>query len=128
MKRWLSALAPVALYALAIFLVSGQSQLPPTRIWDKAAHFCEYTLFAFLICRAVLLLKPMAPVRAAICAVALATAFGVTDEIHQFFVPGRDSSPYDLLADFLGSTAGATAYLVWLQLLGLIRRPRPAAE
>jgi VanZ family protein len=35
--------------------------------------------------------------------VALAIAYGVTDEIHQSFVPGRRADPADVLADALGA-------------------------
>lgn len=114
--RWLRALAPVALYALAIVLVSSQSDLPKTRVWDKAAHFVEYTILGFLICRALWLLRPMGPGKAMGIAVALSTAFGLTDEIHQYFVPRRDASLGDLVADFLGSVAGVVVWYGWFRL------------
>lgn len=117
------ALAPVALYALAIVLVSSQSSLPRTRIWDKAAHFGEYAVLGFLICRAIWLIRPMPVWKAGLWAVALSTSFGVTDELHQYFVPNRDASVGDLVADFLGSCAGALAWMGWF---GLLRWLRPA--
>jgi VanZ family protein len=40
--------------------------------------------------------------------VAIAFFYGITDEWHQFHVPGRDSSVGDVVADFVGaSLAGA---------------------
>ena len=33
--------------------------------------------------------------------------YGITDEIHQSFVPMRDASAFDIFADGLGSFAGA---------------------
>jgi VanZ family protein len=35
--------------------------------------------------------------------VLFATAYGLTDEIHQFYVPGRSCEIADLFADFLGA-------------------------
>ena len=45
-------------------------------------------------------------------AVVLATLYGVSDEFHQLFVPGRSADRYDVLADCMGATAGAA--IGWL--------------
>jgi VanZ family protein len=121
MRRWISGLGPVVLYAAAIFLVSGQSELPSTRIWDKAAHFGEYAILGFLVARAIFLISGWAAVRSAVVAVLLATAFAFTDEVHQYFVPGRDADLLDIVADFLGSVAGSSAYVALLTLRARMR-------
>lgn len=126
MRRWISALLPVLLYAGLIFALSGQSDLPSTRIWDKAAHFGEYAILAALLARALYLLSGLGALRSALGAVLLATAFGITDEIHQYFVPGRDADLLDLVADALGSLAGSIAWMGWLQLCERLRRPAPS--
>ena len=118
MGRWLSALGPVLLYAALIFVVSGQSNLPSTRIWDKAAHFGEYAILGFLAARAIFLITGWSLRTSALVAVVGATTFAITDEIHQYFVPGRDADVLDVLADFLGAIAGASAYAVASRLFG----------
>jgi VanZ family protein len=40
-------------------------------------------------------------------AIVLAIAYGVSDEFHQRFVPGRSSDVYDVLADAEGAAAAA---------------------
>ncbi len=40
-------------------------------------------------------------------AIALASAYGITDEVHQAFVPGRHADPLDWLADTAGAALGA---------------------
>lgn len=45
-------------------------------------------------------------------AILLATLYGVTDEFHQLFVPGRSADRYDVLADCLGASLGVA--LGWL--------------
>ena len=40
-------------------------------------------------------------------AVLLATLFGVSDEIHQYFVPGRHADVLDVVADAVGALIGA---------------------
>jgi hypothetical protein len=45
--------------------------------------------------------------RAVVIAAALASLYGVTDELHQSFVPGRDTSAGDWIADTVGALGGA---------------------
>jgi len=42
----------------------------------------------------------------------LASAYGVIDEIHQYFVPGRHSDAWDWVANTLGSMLGAVAIML----------------
>jgi VanZ family protein len=73
-------------------------------------------VFAFL---AVLLYVAVAPpaqaaprwVPASI-AFALAVLYGVSDEIHQAFVPGRVASEADVFADAIGAAIGVAAVLI----------------
>ena len=71
----------------------------------KAAHFCEYAILGFLLANALRLHIPLA--RACLVAIACASLFGVTDELHQYFVPGRMCDPLDWLVDTLGASLGA---------------------
>ena len=66
--------------------------------WDKAAHFAAYALLGFLLRRGLGGFRP---------AFLLAALYGLVDEGHQGFVPGREVSFWDLLADFLGAYLGA---------------------
>jgi VanZ family protein len=54
-------------------------------------------------------------------AVAFAAAYGVTDEVHQAFVPGRDASPVDWGLDVVGAVVGVAIALRRV-LLGRHRR------
>jgi VanZ family protein len=58
---------------------------------------------------------------AAIFAVILGVIYGITDEFHQSFVPGRSSSVHDLLADGIGVTIAQILFLV-LILMNLRRK------
>jgi VanZ family protein len=46
-------------------------------------------------------------------AVLISALYGVSDEYHQRFVPGRDFDVLDILADTLGSIVGAGAVWAW---------------
>ncbi len=39
----------------------------------------------------------------ALCCVGFSGLYGLSDEIHQFYVPGRSADPYDLIADISGA-------------------------
>jgi VanZ family protein len=47
--------------------------------------------------------------RPRLSAILFALLYGIGDEIHQSFVPGRTASPWDALADLLGATLAMLA-------------------
>jgi len=69
-------------------------------------HFTEYLIFSFLLTRALRPGVGASPGFRYLLAFSLAGFYGFTDEIHQAFVPGRDPSGLDFLADLSGSAAG----------------------
>ena len=77
---------------------------------DKVLHAMEYAGLGGLCYRAFRwgATGPLAD-RALVCAIVAASLYGVTDEVHQLFVPFRESSWQDWLADVTGSAAGAVA-------------------
>ncbi|MFP5504800.1 MAG: VanZ family protein [Gammaproteobacteria bacterium] len=93
-----------------IFLLSsqpgGQIEMGPPG-FDKILHMGAYALLALLILGA--LPRPPGGYRLgqALAAAALAAAYGLTDEWHQFHVPGRSMDGWDLVADAAGALLGA---------------------
>ena len=87
-------------------------------IWDKLAHFCEYATLAG--CYALWWSRAQWSkrqwLRVLIVGV-LALAYGCTDEFHQSFVEGRDSSVLDLVADLTGGLVGGSVYALVCLLL-----------
>jgi len=106
---------PVALYAGAIFFLSAQSHpeehLPSfllKDVSDKVLHAVEYAVLGGLCYRAFRWgLSEQMAARALIIAIVTASLYGVTDEVHQLFVPFRESSWQDWLADTIGAVIGA---------------------
>jgi VanZ family protein len=80
----------------------------PGGISDKSGHSIGYALLAGLFLRAFAhgRLRDVTWRRAA-AAIIIATVYGVSDEFHQVFVPGRTADRYDVLADCIGATLGA---------------------
>lgn len=71
----------------------------------KTAHVCEYALLGYLV---YLLLKEHGCGRPWLAFV-ICFAYAVTDEVHQYFVPGRTGSVTDVLIDSAGITIGTVA-------------------
>lgn len=75
---------------------------------DKAVHFVEYAVLGFLVARALRITAPERPRRRSFAiAAGLAAAYGLTDEVHQLFVPDRAFEWGDLAADAAGAALGA---------------------
>jgi len=75
---------------------------------DKGVHFLEYAVLGWLCAAASRRTWPSASGwRTAAFAVLITVLWGLSDEVHQAFVPGRSSELADVLADFLGGIAGA---------------------
>lgn len=78
----------------------------------KLGHFSEYFVLSILVGRALLDERGLRPHHAAM-AVTLAAAYAVTDEAHQYFVPGRTAALGDVGIDVLGALAGQVAWVRW---------------
>jgi VanZ family protein len=118
--RW----ALVAAYAAAIFALSGIPRLSlggAPRGSDKIAHLVGYCLFSAAIWYA--LAPRMTAVRAAFLAAVIAAAYGATDEVHQYFVPGRYAGAGDWMADAAGAFVWAAA-VAWRRRRRLRREAR----
>lgn len=105
---------PVGLYAALIFGGSSISTPPEViasvlkEIWDKALHLCEYGLLGALAYRACRhAAGPWVAQHAVIVAVAGCAIYGLSDELHQLFVPFREGDSLDLVADTMGALLGA---------------------
>ena len=110
--------APVLAYAGMIFLLSSVPKFPdllPSFFgFDKLVHFSEYYLFGCLIQRWLLAERSRFINRYAVfLAILIGTLYGISDEWHQSFIPGRDASPWDALTDTL-AVVTATATYSWI--------------
>lgn len=85
---------------------------PGVDVLSSIAHFCEYTVFGALLANALRCHMPLG--RACVLAIVCGSLYGVTDEFHQLFVPGRMCDPLDWLVDTAGSGLGSG--LAWLAL------------
>jgi VanZ family protein len=81
---------------------------PPGGISDKTAHFLIYGALGASMMRALAGGRAAAMALPTIlAAIVLTTLYGVSDEIHQYFVPPRTPDILDVAADAAGACAGA---------------------
>jgi len=112
---------PVIIYCGAIFI---QSSFPatgqyPVSFSDKILHFTAYALLGILFFRALRTLAIRKRTRlTALLSVMLASLYGLSDEIHQYFVPLRHADMLDWLADVIGSICGVLLYLYIIRRRG----------
>lgn len=90
----------------ALKQVQAQILGPGVDVLSSIAHFCEYTVLGAALAQALHYHVPLR--RACIVAVVCASLYGVTDEIHQLFVPDRMCDPVDWLVDTAGGALGST--------------------
>lgn len=103
-----------------LFGFSSLSTLPtpPAGFTFYDAHMAAYAGLAVLTVRAAAGGMRDVSRRAVLAAILISSLYGVSDEYHQVFVPGRTFDVLDMLADAIGSVAGASAVGAW----SIIRR------
>jgi VanZ family protein len=105
--------APVLLWMALIFIASSipSGSFPDGSLfrYDKLIHLVIYGVLGFLMHRALSRQSrfPLLARWAALWSVFFCVLYGVSDEFHQSFVPGRDMSGYDLIANTAGALLSA---------------------
>ena len=113
--QWLRYWFPVIAYITLIFYLSSLShpeeRLPNflfEQLGDKLLHGIEYAVLALLCYRAFRWgAGPQARDYAVGLAIVASSLYGLTDEFHQAYVPLRESSLVDWIADTTGAVIGA---------------------
>lgn len=102
-----------------IWFLSSQSTLPqPKGIlgFDKLQHLIAYAVLAIAVgLWASVETWKRRPIFTMLITALITSLFGVIDEIHQYFVPGRDANIWDWIADTIGAFLGATALMFFMK-------------
>jgi VanZ family protein len=104
------------------FYFSAQEniELPDISNFDKLAHLVAYFIYGLSLQVAFIAFfinskKIKTNKNIAILVAVMGFLFALSDEIHQYFVPGRSADIFDLLVDFAG-------ILMSLFLIGTVRK------
>jgi VanZ family protein len=108
---------PVVAYMAGLFYLSSLSNLPSVPggfITDKHEHFSFYGILAALTLRALAKgQRRNVTLLTVLGAILISSAYGVSDEFHQRFVPGREYDVLDMTADAIGSAVAACLVWAW---------------
>ncbi|MFT3916748.1 MAG: VanZ family protein [Anaeromyxobacteraceae bacterium] len=114
----LAAAAALAWAATIAWASHRANPVPSFPDWllahDKVIHAGVFGLLGLLL-RLAVAARARSARRAWLVAWGLAVAWGFLDEVHQSFIPGRDSDVRDALADALGAALGAGLAGAWLR-------------
>ena len=114
-RKFLIYWLPVVFYCTAIFVQSSYpsvAQLHDVPFGDKYLHIAGYALLGILFFRAFRSLRVGSRLFVVSLSILASTAYGISDEFHQYFVPCRTADVMDALADMVGSCIGVMAYFL----------------
>jgi len=103
---------PAVVWAALIYYLSslpGSTFPSPFAYADKVFHLGMYAVLGYLVARA-LGCSGRAGRVIMMLALLLCLIYGVSDEIHQSFIPDRVPSVTDIVADVFGSVLGIRIY------------------
>lgn len=114
LSRLLANAAPLVAYCALVYSISALSAPPapeyPFEWGDKISHALAYAVMFMLAVRAARLLGSDRPVVSRLLpAFLFCIVYGASDEIHQYFVPGRSCDIFDWIADAVGAASMAWA-------------------
>ena len=122
--RWL----PLIIYCLVIYIQSDLpsiEHIPSFEFSDKVMHFFAYAGLGVLFYRAYQTLHLKDNLKMLILtSIISASLYGISDEIHQYYVPSRDADIFDVIANFLGALCGVYIYHLWAVSRGRITEDR----
>ena len=105
---------PIIIYCVLIFIQSSYPAIKSAPEWpyfDKVLHCIAYALLGALFLRAFKTSRLKNNIKLMlILSILCSSLYGISDEIHQYFVPYRDADLMDVLADMLGGILGVYIY------------------
>ena len=128
LPRWLRDFVPLILWMALIFWFSSQSVLVDIesdaneKLIYKTAHITVYAVLAWLWWRALAARREVSW-SILLWALLFTVFYGISDEIHQLFVPGRHGQITDVFFD----TAGALTMILLIRWAKWVRDFPPIA-
>lgn len=99
--------------AIAIFYISSltfEPSVPGTNILSMLYHILAFFFFSLFLL--ISLTKGKGKFLPFTLAILISIAYGISDEIHQFFVPGRYCGLFDVGLDSLGILFASMIYFI----------------
>ena len=101
---------PLVAYWIILFIATTlpATSMPSFGVVDKVNHLLAYFILAILLFLTLLFQQkvPLSLNKAAAYALIICSLYGMLDEVHQIFIPGRSAEFLDFLADACGALLG----------------------
>lgn len=117
---------PVVLWASVIFWFSSLPTNPVSTVYwqefavKKTAHMVEYSIFTIFLYRAFKNTFSISGSKLYWITPLISAVYGITDEIHQMFTPGREPTVRDAIFDTIGTVL---AMIFILKILPVTQGP-----
>jgi len=101
---------PLVVYWIVLFGATTlpAASMPSFGVVDKVNHLSAYFILAILLFLTLLFQQKisLAKKRVAAYALIICSLYGMLDEVHQIFIPGRSAELLDFVADACGALLG----------------------
>lgn len=108
---------PAIAWAAAIFIQSSMSDIDTPDLGfdfqDKVFHAIEYAILGYLLRRAMKFQRNnFINDQAGWLTILIGSTYAISDEFHQYFVPGRSADTDDAIADIIGVILVVVIYFI----------------
>jgi len=104
---------PIIIYCILIFFMSSRpapETIPALPHMDKLLHLIAYTVCGALFLRAFSTFPIKNNFKLVIISILASGLYGLSDEVHQYFVSSRSADIMDFFVDVIGSICGVLLY------------------
>ena len=108
----IALLIAIAMFYISSLTFGGTGEKGGTNLLAILYHIAAYFFLALFLCFALIKGKYKSLF---IIVILFSIFYGITDEIHQYFVPGRDASFKDVGLDAIGILFSSLFYLVSIE-------------
>lgn len=91
------------------------------KIIRKLAHFSIYTVVGFLMMALMSTYNAKTIIRVSI-SFGMGVIYAISDEIHQYFIPGRSGRAFDVIIDSFGVLTGICIIMIILYIITKIKK------
>ncbi len=123
-RKVLFVYTPFVIYWIVLLAATSfpTINIPTTAVSDKAYHFMAYFGLGILLNLTLIFQNKFLTLkkRNAFYTILIGSIYGIFDEVHQYFIPGRSMEFLDFSADFIGLVLAVFFLIFLMKVSGFI--------